>query len=373
MPNSYAAGPTQPTLGYGQRGEAAIDSVNQWMRTQPWYQALIRSFGQDPSSVKLNDAQKQQVIRAAQANGVVVDEGGNGQEVDDSGNFRAKGHKLRNTLIVAGLAGAALLTAGAAGAFGGAAAAGGSGAAAGTGAGLAGVEGGAYGLGTGAVSALGTGAMGAVPVAGAAGAGAAGAGAALGGGAGVGTTAGVAGGGVAASKGISSWLSPILGTVVPVAGNLIGATIASNANTEAARIQAESAQKALDFEKQQYADLTGRLTPYFTAGGASTDRMAQLLGLPARAGTTATAPPTYGPPVNSYAPPSATSQPAPATNAPASSPAASSGATVLLQAPDGSQKAVPQEQVAYWQSKGAKIVPNASVGGAANRFQEMAG
>lgn len=128
MPN------TPPSLGYGQRDEAPIDHVNQYMRSADWYQSLIKSFGQDPNNVHLNDTQKQQVIRAAQANGIVVDEGGNGQEVDDSGNFRAKGHGLRNTLIVAGIAGAALATMGAAGVFSGAAAAGGSGAAAGGGA-----------------------------------------------------------------------------------------------------------------------------------------------------------------------------------------------------------------------------------------------
>lgn len=106
-----------PNLGYGTRGEVPIDAYNQWQRQQPWYQTLIKSFGQNPNNVHLTDNQKTQVIRAAQANGVVVDEGHNGQEVDDSGNFQAKSHALRNTLIVAGIAGAALLTAGAAGAF----------------------------------------------------------------------------------------------------------------------------------------------------------------------------------------------------------------------------------------------------------------
>lgn len=125
-----------PSLGYGQRDDAPIDVVNQYMRSAPWYQALLKSFGQDPNNVHLTDNQKQQVIRAAQANGIVVDEGGDGQEVDDSGNFQAKGHKLRNTLIVAGIAGATIATMGAAGVFGGAAGAGAAGAgAAGAGAG----------------------------------------------------------------------------------------------------------------------------------------------------------------------------------------------------------------------------------------------
>lgn len=116
---------TAPSLGYGERDKADINDVNVWMGQQPWYRELLASFGQSPDNVHLSDSQKQQVIRAAQANGIVVDEGGNGQEVDDSGNFRAKGHKLRNTMIVAGIAAAALGTLGAAGVLGGAAGAGG--------------------------------------------------------------------------------------------------------------------------------------------------------------------------------------------------------------------------------------------------------
>ena len=123
---------TPPNLGYGQRDEAPLDAVNIWMRGQPWYQRQLAQWGQTPDNVRLNEDQKQAIIKLAQANGITVDEGGDGQEVDESGNFRAKGHKLRNTMIVAGIAAAALATAGAAGVFGGAA---GAGAGAGTGAG----------------------------------------------------------------------------------------------------------------------------------------------------------------------------------------------------------------------------------------------
>jgi hypothetical protein len=176
---------TQPNLGYGQPTEVSINAVNQWMRSQPWYQGLLKSWGQDPNNVHLNDQQKAQIIRQAQANGVVVDQGN--MEVDPSGNFNPVGHKLRNTLIVAGLAAATIGTMGAAGAFSGAAAGamgagagGGAGAAAGTAGTLAGIEGGAAGIGSGALGALGTGAMGATALpalgAGAAGMGAAGAG-----------------------------------------------------------------------------------------------------------------------------------------------------------------------------------------------------
>jgi hypothetical protein len=181
---------TQPNLGYGGTTEATRDQVNIWMRSQPWYQQMLTSWGQSPDNVHLQDWQKEAIVRGAQANGVVVDQGK--QEIDDSGNFRNVGHKLRNTLIVAGLAGATIATMGAAGAFSGAAGAamaGGEAAGAGAGAAgagavgagtLAGIEGGAYGLGSGALAGLGTGAMGATALgAGAGAAGAAGVGAGL--------------------------------------------------------------------------------------------------------------------------------------------------------------------------------------------------
>src|SRR5262249_58397056 len=74
----------------------------------------------------------------------------------------------------------------------------------------------------------------------------------------------------------------------------------STAQKAAADEQAKAAQEALDFEKQTYAATLKRLAPYIQGGTTASDRMTQLLGLPSRAGTTATAPPTYGPPVGSY-------------------------------------------------------------------------
>lgn len=124
-----------PQFGAGRPSEYSIDQVNQWMRAQPWW-AQIRGA---PGS-KLTDAKKKAILRQAQASGVVVDEGD--MEVDPAGNFNPKGHKLRNTLIVAGIAGATLATMGAAGVFSGAAGAG-AGAGAGGGAGAAGAGAGA--------------------------------------------------------------------------------------------------------------------------------------------------------------------------------------------------------------------------------------
>lgn len=155
-----------PQLGYGKPKEATIDQVNQWMRSQPWWAELRGAPG-----TKMTDSQKRQIMKAAQANGVVVDEGD--MEIDTAGNLNPKGHKLRNTLIVAGIAAAAIAAPYAIPALG--SALGG-----GTGAGLtlAGVEGGTAGISAGTVGALGGGAMGAaaIPTAATVGAGLTGAG-----------------------------------------------------------------------------------------------------------------------------------------------------------------------------------------------------
>ena len=174
----------QPNLGYGKQTEASIDAVNQWMRSTPWWQQIAGQGGH------LSKQQRQMILRQAQANGVVVDEGD--MEIDPAGNFNPRGHKLRNTLIVAGIAGATLATMGAAGAF--------AGAGAGAGAGSAGA---AAPL---ASTTIGTGMLG--PIAGGTGLAGAGAGAA---------GAGAAGAGTLAATQIGS------GAMGPIAGGTSGA------------------------------------------------------------------------------------------------------------------------------------------------------
>jgi hypothetical protein len=83
----------------------------------------------------------------AQSQGVVVNEGS--LEIDNHGNFNPKGHKLRNTLIVVGIAAATIATMGAAGVFAAGGGIGG-GVAGGTGAGVAAGAGGGVGAGLGA-------------------------------------------------------------------------------------------------------------------------------------------------------------------------------------------------------------------------------
>ncbi len=374
-----------PQLGYGQRGEAPIDAVNQYMRATPWYQELIRSFGQTPDNVHLNDQQKQQVIRAAQANGIIVDEGHNGQEVDDSGNFAAKSHALRNTIIVAGIAAATLATLGAAGVFSGAAGAaagavpestlaslgGGVGAAAADvgagalapavagGAGLAGVEGGAAGLSSGALAGLGSGAMGATAVPGLAG-GVASTAAGLGGAAAndafdaAGTFVGdstvlnaTGGGGIGATLGNiakSSWFP----AAIAAGAGLGGAVIQSNASDKAAQLQADAAKNALDFTKSQAALEQKNFAPYLAAGTGALSKLSYGLGIGDQRDYT----PTGGP---------ASITPAGDPRVSPSSPAAqfitnTHDQPVQLRAPDGSVSSVPASQVTHYLQRGATLV-----------------
>lgn len=194
--------PTQPQLGYGKPTEATIDQVNQWMRSQPWWSQIRGSNTGD-----LSESQRRQILRAAQANGVVVDEGD--MEIDKGGNINPKGHKLRNTLIVAGIAAATIATMGAAGVFSGGA----------FGAGAQGLGGaGAAGLGPGATFATGSG----IPTA-LAGGGAAGTAGATGGGAAslglFGGASGIPYGAAGTAAGTSAGGASVLGTAGEIAGN----------------------------------------------------------------------------------------------------------------------------------------------------------
>lgn len=209
---------TQPDLGYGQRGDAPIDAFNQWLRARPEYQALLSSWGQSPNNVHLNDGQKQQVVRLAQSLGAKVDEGHNGQEVDDSGNFQAKSHLVRNIAIIGGIAAAALLTAGAAGAFAGPAAAGSS-AAAGAGA-----------AGAGTLAATAT-----APTVGA-------------------LVAGGSGLAAAGGAGVAIPWATIIGAGSQLFGNLFAANQASNAADKGASEAAAAAKYSADLTAKANAD-----------------------------------------------------------------------------------------------------------------------
>lgn len=90
----------------------------------------------------------------------------------------------------------------------------------------------------------------------------------------------------------------VIGSALGVGGQLFGAHMALDANSEAARLAAQSSREALDFEKQkaaqeradyiaaqnasyeQWAARERRLSPYRANGQGANDTLAGLLGLP---------------------------------------------------------------------------------------------
>lgn len=278
--------------------EADIDAVNQWMRAQPWYQSLVAQWGGHPGK---DDAKKQAIVRAAQQNGVQVDEGN--IEIDDTGNFNPKGHKLRNALIGGAIgAGAAFGAPALIGALGG---------------------GGAAGAG------------------GAAAAGSAGAG------------AGAAGGAMAGGLGGSFW-GPILSGAIGAGANIFGATKAANANEKAAELAAQGNQEALAFLKQQYADRMAYLKPFMDLSADAVGTVRGLSGVAPSSVPPANPNGGMGLPGNASGMPVTFGPLAGQTGGTIASLAAPSSGMTAMVAPDGTMQQVPSHLVSLYEGKGAK-------------------
>lgn len=317
--------------------ETEIDTANKWLRSTPWYQDFIRSIGQDPSYVHLNDAQKKQFAQIAAANGLPLP---SNDEIDPAGNINPKGHKMRNFLIAAAVGGAALGGAAALGAFSGAGGAGAAGA------------GGALGAtstvpATGALAAGGL-ASGAVPAALAAGAG----------GASVAPAAAAGGAGL----GALGWASLLGG----VGSNIAGSVIQGKAESKATDAQERAAKEALEFSKGVYEKRRADLDPYIQLGSGSVAKLSDLMGIAPKAGPAT--PPIVQPtdpnrlPGNGQNFPASMvpggplyKPPAPAQGAPlAGVGAQGGGGGVQMIAPDGSSRLVPEALVVLAESRGAK-------------------
>lgn len=118
MAGAYPAG-----IGNAQQAMQATAA----MRQSPWYAALVRSWGYDPTqtdsngnltdkngkSIKLSDKQQQQMIATARDNGVGISDS---YSIDENGQIaKPDSHMLRNIAIAAGIAGLAVTGLGAAG------------------------------------------------------------------------------------------------------------------------------------------------------------------------------------------------------------------------------------------------------------------
>lgn len=212
-----------------------LDRFNDALRASPAWQAFVRRNGFQPNGpVKLSGNQREALKRQLESTGIVFPKG---MEIDPAGNVNQDQGVSKiagNKFVQIGLiAGASLATMGAAG-FGP----------------LAGMMGGAS-----TSAAAGTTAA---------------------------TVAGVTG--PTTTAGISSWLTPALAYGSPAVTGLIGAKMQGNAERDAARLQNEYLNRALDVEKEneqyrrgQRADYLGRLKPYNDAGQSAVQRASALL------------------------------------------------------------------------------------------------
>jgi hypothetical protein len=321
------------------------NTVNTRMRATPEWRNAIQALGHNPDGpLKLSKAEQQQLTRTL---GLPADD----FHIDPAGNINDfHGWKgLPTWAKTAIVAGAVVGTAGAAGAFAGggaaAASAGGGATAAGTGAGTA------AGLSAGAAGGVGAAGISAAGV-GAAGAGAAGVGAA-------GAAAGASAAGGLTAAGVGSMAARY---GLQYGGTLAGQLIQAHAAGKASDASQAYLEEALAYQKEQdqytrtrqtgldaqevsrYGDYQGRIAPFIANGTSSNDRMAALLGLPARAPSAAPSsavPPTYS---------------ARVTTQPAGPPQAlTTGGLVTMRGPDGSTKQVNPSEVPHYLSVGAQL------------------
>lgn len=267
--------------------ERDLNQFNIWMRSQPWFAQWMSTRGLNPSgngNRKLTRDEQSDLEGVLASHGVPLD---SGLHIDSGSSVNQKNRLVKNVAIGAGITGATLLTAGAAGAgplaglFGSAAPA-----VTGTGAGLTAAGNFAASNAAGVVGGLGTTAHALVAP----------------------TVAAVAP--AAAKAGFSiadafkTSFAPALNAVTNLAAtraqtssNDKAAQIQADAIRHAADLQAKAAEEALAFTKGEYFAREGRLAPYRQVGQEAITRVGDLV----RPGSGA----AYLPPPTQYLPASA--------------------------------------------------------------------
>lgn len=103
---------TDVSLPKGIGSDAEVNQANEYARSQPWYQAMLKQWGQDPSNVKLSKDEQQTLLNQMRERGINVSDH---FEVDASGNITPKSGLGKKILIGAAIGGAALTGLGLAG------------------------------------------------------------------------------------------------------------------------------------------------------------------------------------------------------------------------------------------------------------------
>lgn len=176
-------------------------------------------------------------------------------------------------------------------------------------------------------------------------------GAVAGGASGAGSAAG------AAATGSTLWskIGKVAEVAGPIAGQVIGSTISANAQKHAADLEAQAAEQALEWQKQQYGVRQRQLAPAINVGNASTQQLAYLMGLQPGEGGWGAAPPETQP---GYQPPAVPRTPPENRNPNAApvAPAAPATDAVQMRSPRGTVGWIPRANLDAAIRAGGQVV-----------------
>lgn len=312
MPN-----PTVQAGAFTRKGtsEVTLDQFNRQLRQSPlWATWMAQNGIRTDRPIKLSKDQQKAFAAYLQTNGVPVPKD---FHIDAAGNMNQTSRTGRN-LKIAGIVGGVALG----------------------GLGLAGIGplGGVLGGATGG-----------------AGAATGGAGAATGAGAGTSAGSAVASGAIAVAKKPSLWskiAGPLVEQGIPAAAGLVGTKMQVDAQKRASDIEAQAAQQALDWQKQQYATRQNQLAPAIGVGNAATVKLGELMGIRTPEGgyRAETQIDRGGVPVQQ--PSNMGSSGATGATAPGGQPTD----MVPMRAPSGMVKMVSAAEVPHYQQLGAQVV-----------------
>lgn len=183
---------------------------------------------------------------------------------------------------------------------------------------------------------------------------------------------------------VVGWVQLAIGAGLSLFGAWMGAKKSADASKQAAQAQVNALDRAAGATTAAYREAQGYLAPYAQGGLNAFQTMQNLMGLNVPAGTGGTVTPTMQPgaPVRlpggpaeqqgwmkglqegwAFLPPASSGQPPVQPlgalqdlNVPQAAQAQRASSYVPMQAPDGSVQPVPPEQVAYYTSRGARVL-----------------
>lgn len=161
-------------------------------------------------------------------------------------------------------------------------------------------------------------------------------------------------------RGFIGTTAAIIAASVAAAGSSVASSvIGSKAANKAGKTQAAAEEKALALQRQMYQEAQPRYAPYQQMGQNALPTLAALAGnvQAPRYGQNLADLSLYGAPPQNMAPRPAAGPGMGLPGGPAPQPPQPQpGGTVMMRAPNGAQQAVPREQVAHFQQKGATVV-----------------